>query len=61
MSSHVFYRKLNVELPLIVRGKGVYLYDDKGKRYLDGSGGAMVACIGHGVDEVAVEIGLQIA
>ena len=59
MSSHVFYRKLNVELPLIVRGKGVYLYDDKGKRYLDGSGGAMVACIGHGVDEVAVALGLQ--
>jgi len=59
MDGHVFYRKLNVELPLIVRGKGVYLYDDKGKRYLDGSGGAMVACIGHGVDEIADAISAQ--
>jgi hypothetical protein len=59
MDGHVFYRKLNVELPLIVRGKGVYLYDDRGKRYLDGSGGAMVACIGHGVDEIADAIGAQ--
>jgi adenosylmethionine-8-amino-7-oxononanoate aminotransferase len=59
MDGHVFYRKLNVELPLIVRGKGVYLYDDKGKRYLDGSGGAMVACIGHGVEEIAVAISGQ--
>jgi adenosylmethionine-8-amino-7-oxononanoate aminotransferase len=59
MDGHVFYRKLNVELPLIVRGKGVYLYDDRGKRYLDGSGGAMVACIGHGVDEIADAIAAQ--
>jgi adenosylmethionine-8-amino-7-oxononanoate aminotransferase len=59
MDGHVFYRKLNVELPLIVRGKGVYLYDDKGKRYLDGSGGAMVACIGHGVEEIADAISAQ--
>jgi adenosylmethionine-8-amino-7-oxononanoate aminotransferase len=59
MDSHVFYRKLNVELPTIVRGKGVYLYDAQGKRYLDGSGGAMVACVGHGVDEIADAIGAQ--
>jgi adenosylmethionine-8-amino-7-oxononanoate aminotransferase len=59
MDGHVFYRKLGVELPLIVRGKGVYLYDDQGKRYLDGSGGAMVACIGHGVDEIADAISAQ--
>jgi adenosylmethionine-8-amino-7-oxononanoate aminotransferase len=59
MRGHVFYRKLNVELPTIVRGKGVYLYDADGKRYLDGSGGAMVACIGHGVEEIANAIGEQ--
>ena len=59
MDGHVFYRKLNVQLPLIVRGKGVYLYDDQGRRYLDGSGGAMVACIGHGVEEIADAIGAQ--
>ncbi len=59
MHGHVFYRKLNVELPTIVRGKGVYLFDEDGKRYLDGSGGAMVACIGHGVEEIAQAIGEQ--
>ncbi|MBV8282166.1 MAG: aspartate aminotransferase family protein, partial [Candidatus Eremiobacteraeota bacterium] len=50
--SHVFYRKLGVTPPTIVRGQGVYLYDDRGKQYLDASGGAMVASIGHGVKEI---------
>jgi len=58
---HVFYRKLNRHLPLIVRAEGVYLFDDQGERYLDGSGGAMVANIGHGVREVAEAIGAQAA
>jgi len=56
---HVFYRKLNRELPTVVRAEGVYLYDSDGKRYLDACGGAMVACIGHGVAEVADAIGEQ--
>src|SRR5579863_9362742 len=30
----VFYRKLHQALPRIVRGEGVYLFDDAGKRYL---------------------------
>ncbi len=29
-------------------GEGVYLYDQQGKQYLDGSGGAAVSCLGHG-------------
>src|SRR5271167_2640367 len=60
-ASHVFYRKLNRELPLIVRGEGVYLYDASGKRYLDACGGAMVASVGHGVKEIADAIGAQAA
>jgi adenosylmethionine-8-amino-7-oxononanoate aminotransferase len=52
-ASRVFYRKLNAQLPRIVRGSGVYLFDDSGKRYLDGCGGAMVCNIGHGVAEIA--------
>ena len=58
-TSHVFYRKLHRTLPCIVRGKGVWLYDDAGNRYLDGSGGAMVANIGHGVEEIAAAIHAQ--
>ncbi|HXW51072.1 MAG TPA: aspartate aminotransferase family protein [Candidatus Acidoferrales bacterium] len=60
-NSSVFYRKLNKQLPRIVRGEGVYLFDDTGKRYLDACGGAMVASIGHGVKEVADAIGAQAA
>lgn len=39
-------------LPCAVRAQGVYLYDDTGKDYLDGSGGAMTVSLGHGVPEV---------
>ena len=51
--SHVFYRKLTRGYPRIVRGEGCYLYDDQGRRYLDGCGGAYVVNVGHGVSEIA--------
>jgi adenosylmethionine-8-amino-7-oxononanoate aminotransferase len=57
----VFYRKLNRTLPTIVRGQGVFLYDEAGKQYLDACGGAMVASIGHGVREIADAIARQAA
>ena len=51
--TRVIQRDLNHAYPTIVRGEGVYLYDDEGNRYLDGSGGsAAVTAIGHGVPEV---------
>jgi adenosylmethionine-8-amino-7-oxononanoate aminotransferase len=59
--SHVFYRKLTRTYPRIVRGEGCYLYDDKGRRYLDGSGGAYVVNIGHGVSEIADALACQAA
>jgi adenosylmethionine-8-amino-7-oxononanoate aminotransferase len=58
-ASHVFYRRLTREYPRIVRGEGCYLYDAEGRRYLDGSGGAFVANLGHGVGEIAEAIGAQ--
>ena len=58
-SSHVFYRTLTRDLPRIVRGEGCYLYDAEGRRYLDGSGGAFVANLGHGVGEIAEAMGAQ--
>ncbi len=39
-------------LPRIAWGKGSYVYDASGKRYIDGSGGPALFCIGHGNDEV---------
>jgi len=46
------------EVPVIVRGSGQYVYDQKGKRYLDGLAGLFVSQIGHGRKEVA-EAGAQ--
>lgn len=45
--TYVMHRKLNSSLPVAVRGEGVYLIDTAGRRYLDASGGAAVACLGH--------------
>ena len=36
------------EVPMIVRGDGAYIYDDQGKRYLDGLSGLFVVQAGHG-------------
>jgi adenosylmethionine-8-amino-7-oxononanoate aminotransferase len=41
------------EVPVIVRGSGPYVYDQHGKRYLDGLAGLFVSQIGHGRTEVA--------
>ncbi|HEY5988228.1 MAG TPA: aspartate aminotransferase family protein [Streptosporangiaceae bacterium] len=41
------------ELPVIVRGSGQYVFDARGKRYLDGLSGLYVSQIGHGRAEVA--------
>ena len=41
------------DMPVIVRGSGQYVYDDRGKRYLDGLSGLFVSQIGHGRAEVA--------
>jgi adenosylmethionine-8-amino-7-oxononanoate aminotransferase len=56
---HIFYRHMGKDHPLIVGGKGVYLYDAAGKRYLDGSGGAVVVNAGHGVETIASAIAEQ--
>ncbi|MFD1037273.1 aspartate aminotransferase family protein [Virgibacillus byunsanensis] len=49
---HVFHRNFNQSYPHIAKGEGIYLYDTQGKRYLDGSSGAVAVNIGHGVKEV---------
>jgi adenosylmethionine-8-amino-7-oxononanoate aminotransferase len=56
--SSVFYRSRK-PYPTAVRGEGVYLYDAAGKRYLDGSSGALVANIGHGRAEVGEAMARQ--
>lgn len=58
--THVLYRNLTRDYPLIVSGAGCWLTDDQGRRYLDGCGGAYVACLGHGVPEVVDRVAEQI-
>ena len=50
--SHIFPRSMKVSPPRAIRGEGCYLYDENGKAYLDGSGGAAVSCLGHGDPDV---------
>ena len=44
--SHLFYQSRH-RRPLLDQARGVYMWDVDGKRYLDGSSGAMVSNIGH--------------
>jgi adenosylmethionine-8-amino-7-oxononanoate aminotransferase len=58
--SHVFPRHSKSQPPVAVGGEGCYLIDAAGKRYLDGSGGAAVSCLGHGDAEVTAAIKAQL-
>lgn len=58
--SHVFGRNTQVQPPMVAGGEGCYLFDDSGKRYFDGSGGAAVSCLGHGDAEVTAAIKAQL-
>ncbi|CAL9451749.1 putative aminotransferase [Nocardiopsis dassonvillei] len=49
----------DADVPVISRGEGVYVYDDKGKRYLDGLAGLFVSQVGHGRTEIADAIAEQ--
>jgi adenosylmethionine-8-amino-7-oxononanoate aminotransferase len=50
----VFPRSLDLAYPSMERGEGVWLTTTDGRQILDAcSGGAMVACLGHGVRELA--------
>jgi adenosylmethionine-8-amino-7-oxononanoate aminotransferase len=40
-------------VPVIVRGEGPYIWDDQGRRYLDGLAGLFVVQVGHGRAELA--------
>lgn len=59
--SRVFHRNLRQSYPLATSGDGPYLIDSHGKRYLDGSGGAAVSCLGHGHPAVVAAVREQVA
>lgn len=45
--SNLFYQSRS-RRPVVARAEGIYFWDRDGKRYIDGSSGAMVSNIGHG-------------
>lgn len=52
--SHVFPRTPGgVQAPVAVRGEGVWIETDDGRRFLDGAGGAIVVNVGLGDAEIA--------
>ena len=46
MASRLFYQS-RLPRPELDRAEGIYMWDTSGKRYIDGSSGAMVSNIGH--------------
>lgn len=57
-ASYLFYQTRNPR-PFLDRGEGIYLFDENGKRYIDGSSGAMVSNIGHSNPRVLAKIKAQ--
>lgn len=56
--SYLFYQSRNPR-PFLDHGDGIYLIDESGKRYIDGSSGAMVSNIGHSNKRVLAKIKAQ--
>ena len=50
--AHLLNRSLHDRYPHAARAEGVHIYDESGRRYIDGSSGAGVSCLGHGNGEV---------
>jgi len=46
-------------VPNMTHGEGVYLYDDKGKQYLDWTSQAVCANLGHDIPKAVVEVSAQ--
>ncbi len=53
LESSLLKQIVDKEYPLATHGVGVYLYDQNGRDYIDGSSGAMTASLGHGLGEIA--------
>ena len=58
---HIFARTTRTTPPMVAGGEGCYFHDATGKRYLDGSGGAAVSCLGHSNRAVTEAICEQMA
>ena len=55
----LLHRDPTHDYPVIVRGEGIYLFDDAGKRYIDGGAGATNVILGHGSRRIATAMAQQ--
>jgi adenosylmethionine-8-amino-7-oxononanoate aminotransferase len=60
-SSALIHNSFDAQLPVVSRGEGVYLYDEIGNQYIDGSSGAVVSAIGHAHPRVVEVLSRQAA
>lgn len=58
--TRILQRNPAINLPVAVRGEGVYLYDRDGREYIDASGGAAVSCLGHGHPDILAAMRAQL-
>jgi len=58
-TDHVFYRSQRVDLPVVEKGEGIFLFSDDGKEFIDASSGALVSNIGHGLATIAEAMSKQ--
>ncbi len=56
IKTNIFHRRLGFDYPRIKKGRGIYLWDSNGKKYIDAVGGAIVANLGHGIKEIAKDM-----
>jgi len=59
--SRVLHRTLFTDPMLATRGEGIYLHTADGRKIIDGSGGAAVACLGHGHPRINAAITEQLS
>ena len=57
--THAFPRNFQAAYLKASHGKGIYIYDENGKEYIDGSSGALVSNLGHCVPEIIAAINEQ--
>jgi len=58
--THILHRQIKGEMPTVVGGRGLELYDACGRIYIDASGGAAVSCLGHGHPDVIAALHAQL-
>ncbi|HUA77510.1 MAG TPA: aminotransferase class III-fold pyridoxal phosphate-dependent enzyme, partial [Acetobacteraceae bacterium] len=57
--SRLLHRSFAAPPPMVESGQGIWLRLASGEKVLDGSGGAAVACLGHGEERVVAAIAEQ--